>query len=131
MPSVRFGGTLSSANISLTGLAGPFVTLNPASYSSPAFSAAPVVSTTTVSYGANNSRKATFLNAGSNLLLYVDQWRGAYNMPGSDPDTHYIFSLPFTVLPGLADSNVSPDTLRSRLIWAISSIVSSSSFQVR
>lgn len=103
-------GTLGNINVSMSGLASPFLRIDNRDLTSSDFSAAPVSDAEVVVYGYGNDWTATFDQPVKNLLLYIDWWRGTLTA-GMDPTIDYTFDQSFNVLSGLANAVVSGDTL--------------------
>jgi hypothetical protein len=103
-------GTLGNINVSMSGLASPFLGIDNRDLTSSDFSAAPVSDAEVVVYGYGNDWTATFDQSVTNLLLYVDWWRGTLTV-GMDPTIDYTFDQSFNVLSGLENAIVSGNTL--------------------
>jgi hypothetical protein len=103
-------GVLGNVNVTMSGLASPFLRIDNRDLTGPDFSAAPVSDAEVVVYGYGNDWTATFDQPVTGLLLYVDLWRGTLTV-GPDPTIDYTFDQAFDVLSGLENAIVNGNTL--------------------
>jgi hypothetical protein len=117
-------GIIKGISFTVTGLSSPYLAVEPGiSFSGPDFAAAPLMGVEAIQYGATNDWTTSFAGAPTDLAIYANFWRGIYSV-GDDPDTHYTFSRPFSILSGFAGATVSGNTLTLPAGEFYSSIIS-------